>query len=42
VLPKEMLAGVVEDAGGSEDDHLLDSVVLDGMADLIASTAPGD
>lgn len=41
MLPEEILAGVVKDAGGTEDDHLVDGLVLDGMANLAGSTASG-
>lgn len=40
VLPEEMVAGVAEDAGGTDDDHCVDGVLFDGMVDLIASNTP--
>lgn len=40
--PEAMVAAEVEDAGGTEDDHLVDGVLLNGMMHLIARTAPVD
>ena len=40
--PEEMIAGEVEDAGRTEDDHLVDAVLLNGMVDLVARTTPVD
>lgn len=37
-----MIAGEVEDAGGTEDDHLVDGVLLNGMLDVVARTTPVD
>jgi hypothetical protein len=40
MLPEKIVAGVAEDAGGTEDNHSVDCVLFDGMVDLVASTAP--
>jgi hypothetical protein len=40
VLPGEILSGVAEEACGTEDDHLVDGMLFDGMVDLVSSTAP--
>jgi hypothetical protein len=39
-LPEGIVAGMGEDASGAEDDHLVDGVLLYGMVDFAAGTAP--
>ena len=41
-LPEEMVAGEAKHASGTEDDHLVDVVLLNRMMHLAASTAPID
>lgn len=42
MLPEDVLARVAEDAGRAKNDNLVDSMLLDSMRDLRASTTPVD